>query len=80
MNISFSICALLTIQHSTLTRYPENGKNPFEVYTSKLPLIKKQPLFMNLLEDAIKLLKRHSSEPKFIEKFAAIENFKKQRM
>ncbi len=47
------ICAVLTIQHSSLTRYPVNGQNPMKVYTAKLPLIKKQPVFMDLLEDVL---------------------------
>ena len=55
-------CGILTTQHSSLARYPENGKNPLNIYTAKLPLIKKQILFMDLLEDAIKRLTRHSTE------------------
>lgn len=47
------VCGLLTIQHSSLTRYPVNGQNPFEIYNSKLPLIKKQPLFMDLLDQVL---------------------------
>lgn len=49
-------CAVLTIQHSSITRYPSNGKDPLKIYTSKLPLIKKQLLFMDLLQEALKKL------------------------
>jgi HEPN domain-containing protein len=61
---SIKVCALLTIKYSSLTRYPENGLNPLKIYTSKLPLIKKQFLFMNLLEQAIHKLNK-LDEPKF---------------
>jgi len=46
-------CALLTVQHSSLTRYPDAGKNPLLIYTPKLPLVRKQPAFIELLENAI---------------------------
>lgn len=61
-------CALLTIQHSSLTRYPESDKNPLRIYNLKLPLVRKQILFMNLLEDAIKKMKAHTMQPKFLNK------------
>ena len=60
--LSLFACGILTTQHSSLARYPENGKNPLNIYTAKLPLIKKQILFMDLLEDAIKKLTKHSTE------------------
>jgi hypothetical protein len=53
-------CALITIRHSSLTRYPnfEKELNPIEIYNRKLPIIRKQPDFMELLDKAIsKLLK-----------------------
>lgn len=50
---TFYFCAILTIQHSSLTRYPLNGKDPMTIYTRHLPLVKKQPVFMDLLEKAI---------------------------
>jgi hypothetical protein len=61
---TIKVCALLTIKHSSLTRYPEEGKDPLKIYRSTLPLIKKQPLFMNLLELAIHKLAKFES-PKF---------------
>lgn len=47
-------CAELTAHHSSATRYPKGDTNPIDIYTRKLPLIKKQPLFMSLLEEALK--------------------------
>lgn len=55
---SLCCCAVLTIQHSSLARYPADGKDPLKIYTSKLPLIKKQILFMDLLEEALKKLQK----------------------
>jgi HEPN domain-containing protein len=49
INLTLYFCAIITIQHSSLTRYPEQGNNPIVLYTSKLPLIKKQKDFMNHL-------------------------------
>lgn len=51
------VCGLLTIQHSSLTRYPVQGQNPLDIYTSKLPIIKKQPLFMELLKRVLVKMK-----------------------
>jgi HEPN domain-containing protein len=58
--IFFSLCcsAVLTIQHSSLTRYPAEGKDPLKIYTAKLPVIKKQFLFMDLLQEALKKLQK----------------------
>lgn len=41
MKLSISACGILTMQHNTLTRYPENKKDPSKIYNSKLPIIKK---------------------------------------
>ena len=64
--IAFVVCSMVTIQHSTLTRYPEKGRNPLQIYTLKLPLIKKQLLFMNLLEEALNKLNEFNNEHKFV--------------
>jgi len=50
---SFSICAVITLQHCSLTRYPDNGKNPLKIYTNQLPLIKMQSCFMKILGEAL---------------------------
>jgi hypothetical protein len=59
IGLTFGTCALLTIQHVSSTRYPDNGKNPAKIYISKLPLIKKQPLFMDLLREALTKMKKN---------------------
>ncbi|TAJ47404.1 MAG: HEPN domain-containing protein [Chitinophagaceae bacterium] len=53
----FFYCALLTIKHSSATRYPEVDTNPLKEYHPKMAIIKKQPAFMDLLEMAINRLK-----------------------
>lgn len=60
IKLTFQACAILTLQHVTLTRYPQNAQNPIKIYTKKLPLVRKQLLFMNLLEKAIHKLDKHS--------------------
>ena len=66
ISVTLKACAILTLQHVTSTRYPQNGQDPNEIYNKKLPVIKKQLLYMNLLEQAIHRLNRHS-ELKFPE-------------
>lgn len=46
-------CAVLTIQHSSISRYPDEKFNPIELYTLRLPLVKKMPLFIDSLEKAV---------------------------
>ncbi|MEO8151330.1 MAG: HEPN domain-containing protein [Bacteroidia bacterium] len=53
VNLTLYFCAVITVQHSSLTRYPEKGKNPELIYTKRLPLIQKQKQFMDLLEDSL---------------------------
>jgi HEPN domain-containing protein len=81
IRLSISACSILTEQHSTLTRYPEQGKDPTKIYTLRLPIVKKQPLFMNLLEEVIDKMKKHSDEKilkKLYEDFSrSMENNKK---
>ncbi len=50
-------CAIITIQHTSLTRYPENNINPNSLYNKRLPIVKKQNEFMVLLNEAIMRLK-----------------------
>jgi len=58
INLTLYFCAIITVQHSSLTRYPDDNVNPDMVYTKRLPLVKKQNEFMDLLDKAlIKLLK-----------------------
>lgn len=58
LNHSFVIytlyfCSIITLEHNTMSRYPENGESPFNFYKRSLPLIKKQVLFMRLLKEAL---------------------------
>jgi hypothetical protein len=79
IKLVISACGILTVQHSTSTRYPENEKNPINIYTSKLPLIKKQPLFMNLLEEAIKKIIKHPKSPDLVELMEKRESIKNRK-
>lgn len=57
INLTLYFCAIITIQHSSLSRYPDNnGTNPDNIYVLRLPLVKKQKEFMNYLQDAINRL------------------------
>lgn len=51
--LTLFVCAMVTNHHSTTTRYPEGDIDPDIMYTMKLPLVKKQEVFMDLLENAI---------------------------
>ena len=77
IRLSISACSILTEQHITLTRYPQQGKDPTKIYRSRLPIVKKQPLFMNLLEEVIGKMKKHSDE-KILKKL--FEDFNRSRM
>jgi hypothetical protein len=46
-------CAIITIQHSSITRYPKENFNTLSKYSEELPIIQLQPKFMSLLEEAI---------------------------
>lgn len=46
-------CALITNHHSIATRYSDGNIDPDEIYTLKLPIIRKQEAFMDMLERAI---------------------------
>ncbi len=50
---------LLTIQHSSITRYPVTDnvlKSPLRIYSKKLPVVKHQPAFLIHLRKAIKII------------------------
>lgn len=62
VNLTLYFCAIITIQHSSLARYPDDGVNPDTIYTKRLPLVKKQKEFMDLLDKALlKLTKLNST-------------------
>lgn len=59
IGMTFWFCAIVTVQHSSLTRYPDsNRNNPMDIYKKRLPLVKKQPEFMDLLWKALVKLQR----------------------
>ncbi len=61
INLTFYVCAIITIQHSSLTRYAENDINPDNIYIKQLPIIVKQDAFMDMLYEAICKLDRINS-------------------
>lgn len=50
--------ALLTIRHSTLSRYPDGSDNPLTFYNMKNNSVKFQPYFMQHLKRSLKLLSK----------------------
>ncbi len=61
INVTLYCCAIVTIQHSSSTRYPVNGTNPDDIYTKQLPIVEKQGDFMDLLDEALYRFKKISS-------------------
>ena len=59
INFTLYICAILTIQHSSLTRYPSDGINPERIYNRKLPIVNKQMEFIELLTEAISRMEKN---------------------
>ncbi len=53
------VCAFITSHHCEAARYPNKGKDPLKTYTKKLPVVKLQPEFMDLLENAIKKILKY---------------------
>jgi hypothetical protein len=52
----------LTIQHSTISRYPSNklgNKSPSKIYKSNLPIVKYQPVFLTHLTKAISTIEKY---------------------
>lgn len=62
VNMTLYMCAIITIQHSSLTRYSEENINPDLIYTKRLPIVKKQKEFMDLLNEVILIIKRINQE------------------
>lgn len=57
VHMTLFFCAIITVQHSSLSRYPESGKNPDLIYTKRLPLVQKQKQFMDMLADSLERLR-----------------------
>lgn len=64
MNYTFYFCALITIRHSNIARYPDNSISPINFYNLKNPSVKYQPYFMRFLKIACERLKKEILEEK----------------
>jgi len=62
VNMTLYMCAMITIQHSSLTRYSKENINPDLIYTKRLPVVKKQKEFMDLLNEVTLIIKRINQE------------------
>lgn len=51
-------CALITIRHSNLSRYPDGVENPLTFYNLKNMSVKHQPDFLYYLERALKIFRK----------------------
>ncbi|HLP13825.1 MAG TPA: HEPN domain-containing protein [Flavobacteriales bacterium] len=58
INYTFYFCALITIRHNNLARYPDGGLNPLAFYTKKNMCVKYQPDFVWYLEKGVLALKK----------------------
>ena len=56
IQISLLFGAYITIQHSSISRYPEKNINPLLIYNEKLPIIKKFPEFENIFNNSFSKL------------------------
>jgi HEPN domain-containing protein len=53
LSCTFLTCAIVTVQHSSRSRYPDSdGNRPTDIYKKSLPIVRKQPQFMDYLERA----------------------------
>lgn len=59
---TFFYTSILTTKHETVTRYPDGTNNPETIYNKKLPVIVKQTVFMNFLEEALNKLENRLSQ------------------
>lgn len=55
---TFYFCALITIKHNNITRYPDGTTNPLNFYNKKNLSVKYQPYFIFYLRKAILLYKK----------------------
>jgi hypothetical protein len=62
--------SVITLPLASVSRYPENGKSPLELFNRKLPLVRKLPFLIEVLSEALQNLKEfhtlwHDMENKF---------------
>jgi len=53
LSIPLYYLSIITLPHSTITRYPQNDSNPTKIYTKKLPIIKKLPELSEVQNNAL---------------------------
>ena len=53
--------AIITLPHSSITRYPINDSSPVKIYNKKLPIVKKLPDLIDAQDIALKELKIFNS-------------------
>jgi HEPN domain-containing protein len=61
IHYTFYFCALITIRHSNLSRYPDGGENPTTFYNLKNQSVKYQEDFLYYLERALKIFRKIAS-------------------
>lgn len=61
MLVTFYFCAIVTIRHSTLSRYPDETNNPLTFYSRSNPSVKNQPYFIYYLKRALVLLRKYEA-------------------
>lgn len=49
--------SIITLPLASISRYPENGRNPLELFNKKLPLVRKLPFLIDVLYEALQDLK-----------------------
>lgn len=57
LSISLYYMAIVTLPHSSLTRYPQNDLTPLEIYTKKLPVVKMLPKLIEVQANVLSELK-----------------------
>ncbi|MBU4076584.1 MAG: HEPN domain-containing protein [Euryarchaeota archaeon] len=57
LSISLYYLAVITLPHSSLTRYPQNNLTPVGIYTKKLPIVKMLPELIDIQVIVLKELK-----------------------
>lgn len=64
--ISLYHLAIITLPHSTITRYPLNGLSPIKIYNKKLSIVKKLPELIEVHDNTLDELKIFAKETKEI--------------
>lgn len=57
LSISLYYLSVITLPNSSISRYPENGESPLDIFTRKLPQVRKLPNLMKVQLDALRDLR-----------------------